>query len=345
MSDDWQPIKQKKDKKKQIVNQINEEVFYLSDLLNDGACIRCINKSCKINQPHGIPFPDKLCVFVQKPTYIKGIEQLLNDAVIDFNGKKPFYTICNYINGNCKNCEDGRIKFVKYNDKSIALCYPNLENNKNKVTIGVHVDIELIIKGNQFNASIIPVEISFEEENNDCYLENSKETDEWPILNNINVVKKNDFSFLDVVKMHSKDEIIDSNNEITNNDNNIKNEENYIKNEENYIKNEENYIKNEENCINENINNIDYEYIDYLKRCLCELEDRNHFLEKEILVLTSKNSELFEKINTLERNIEYDKIVFKYGEKYDEILYNLNNLNNSISNQFFEENYSKYILL
>ena len=329
MSDDWKPIKQKKDKKKQIVNEINEEVFYLSNLLNDGACIRCINKSCKINQPHGIPFPDKLCVFVQKPTYIDGIEQLLNDAVIDFNGKKPFYTICNYINGNCKNCEDGRIKFVKYNDESIALCYPNLENIKNKVTIGVHVDIKLIIKGNKFNASLIPVEILFEEEdNNDYYLEKSKEIDEWPILNNINVVKKNDFSFLDVVKMHSKDEIIDSNNEINNEINN-------------------NNIKNEENYINENINNIDYdyEYIDYLKRCLYELEDKNHFLEKEILALTSKNNELLEKVKTLERNIEYDKIIFKYGEKYDEILYNLNNLNNSISDQFFEENYSKYILL
>jgi len=61
--------------------------------------------------------------------------------------------------------------------------------------------------------------------------------------------------------------------------------------------------------------------------------------------LHEKNFSLEKKINSLEKKIEYDKIIFKYGEKYDEILYNLNNLNNRISNQFFEQNYSDYIIL
>ena len=75
-------------------------------------------------------------------------------------------------------------------------------------------------------------------------------------------------------------------------------------------------------------------------------------MEKEVLRLTKmtdslyeKNFLLEEKIHSLEEKIEYDKVIFKYGEKYEEILYNLNNLNNSISDQFFEKNYTDYIIL
>ena len=75
-------------------------------------------------------------------------------------------------------------------------------------------------------------------------------------------------------------------------------------------------------------------------------------MEEEVLRLTKMTDSLHEKkfllekkIHSLEEKIEYDKVIFKYGEKYDEILYNLNTLNNRISNQFFEQNYSDYIIL
>jgi hypothetical protein len=356
MNDEFQPTKQKKKEKKKINNEnIREEIFFLSNLLCEGACLRCMNKSCKINHDHGIPYPEKIGVFVQNPSYISGMDKVFNEAIIDFNGKKPFYTICNYINGNCRNCQEGRIKYIKYNDENIALCYPILENIRNKVTIGVHADIKLIMKGNKFDSAIIPVEIIFEEDSFDNFesesdrYNNEKVVDEWPILNeykkenfenkNENKNKKNfENSFLNALKLNSNDDkIIDDYNKCDNDTSNDAYNDAY------------NDTYNEKENINFENNNYDYRCEnDYQYR----LEEENHFLEKEVLRLTKmtdslheKNISLEKKINSLEKKIEYDKIIFKYGEKYDEILYNLNNLNNRVSDQFFEQNYSDYIIL
>ena len=340
MNDECKHTKQKKkEKKKNLQENIHEEIFFLSNLLCDGACLRCMNKSCKINYDHGIPYPEKMGVFVQNPSYISGMDKVFNEADIDFNGKKPFYTICNYINGNCRNCQEGRIKYIKYNDENIALCYPILENIRNKVTIGVHVDIKLIMKGNKFDSSIVPVEIVFEEESFDIFdsnkYNNEKVLDEWPILNeykkdnfeNENKNKKNfENSFLNALKLNS-------------NDNKINHYEDKIIDD---------YDDDKENINFEN-NNYDYSYE---KEYQYKLEEQNHFLEEEVLRLNKMIDSLHEKkfsleknIISLEKKIEYDKIIFKYGEKYDEILYNLNTLNNRISDQFFEQNYSDYIIL
>lgn len=337
MNDGFQPSKQKKkDKKKNLNENIHEEIFFLSNLLCEGACLRCMNKSCKINHDHGIPYPEKIGVFVQNPSYISGMDKVFNEADIDFNGKKPFYTICNYINGNCRNCQEGRIKYIKYNDENIALCYPILENIRNKVTIGVHADIKLIMKGNKFDSSIVPVEIVFEEDSFDNFdsdrYNNENLVDEWPILNESkknfeNDNKKNfENSFLNALKLNSNDE----------------------KNEYNEDKRIDDYHYDKENI---NFENNNYDYC-YEKEYQYKLEEQNHFLEEEVLRLNKmidslheKNFSLEKKISSLEKKIEYDKIIFKYGEKYDEILYNLNTLNNRISNQFFEQNYSDYIIL
>ena len=341
MNDEWKPTKQKKkDKKKNLNENIHEEIFFLSNLLCEGACLRCMNKSCKINHDHGIPYPEKMGVFVQNPSYISGMDKVFNEADIDFNGKKPFYTICNYINGNCRNCQEGRIKYIKYNDESIALCYPILENIRNKVTIGVHVDIKLIMKGNKFDSSIVPVEIVFEEDSFDNFdsdrYNNENLVDEWPILNeskknfenkNENESKKNfENSFLNALKLNS-------------NDNKINHYED---------KRIDDYDYDKENI---NFENNNYDYC-YEKEYQYKLEEQNHFLEEEVLRLNKmidslheKKFSLEKKISSLEKKIEYDKIIFKYGEKYDEILYNLNTLNNRISDQFFEQNYSDYIIL
>lgn len=342
MNDEWNNIKDKKKekKKKSPLNKNNlEEIFFLSNLLCDGACIRCMNKSCKINEDHGIPFPEKIGVFVQNPSYIPGMDKVFNDAEIDFNGKKPFYTICNYINGNCRNCQEGRIKYIKYHDENIAVCYPNLDNIRNKITIGVHADIKLIMKGNKFESSIIPVEIIFEEENFDKD-ESTNEVliEEWPVLNNYKkdniqseITNNFDNSFLNALKLNSDDNELENRPELANIN------ENYDKDCNN---NDIYYEKKNKNFEN----NFDYYYY--------SLEERNHFLEKEVSRLTNiissqeeKNFSLEEKIKSLEKKIDYDKVLFKYGDKYDEILYNLNNLNNRVSDQFFESNYSNYILL
>jgi hypothetical protein len=360
MNDEWKPTKQKKKEKKKNLNEnIREEIFFLSNLLCEGACLRCMNKSCKINHDHGIPYPEKIGVFVQNPSYISGMDKVFNDADIDFNGKKPFYTICNYINGNCRNCQEGRIKYIKYNDESIALCYPILENIRNKVTIGVHADIKLVMKGNKFDSSIIPVEIVFEEDNFDSDKYNNEEVvDEWPILNEY---KKNNFqdeneskknfenSFLNALKLNSNDDKIKHYEDKIIDEYDNKYNDTYNDAYNDTYNDAYNDTYNDKENINFKNNNYDYRYEnDYQFR----LEEQNHFLEEEVLRLTKmtdslheKNFLLDKKIHSLEEKIEYDKVIFKYGEKYDEILYNLNNLNNRISDQFFEKNYSDYIIL
>lgn len=366
MDNDFENVKkdkkEKKNKKKTpLTNNNVEEVFFLSNLLCDGACIRCMNRSCKINEPHGITFPEKMGIFVQNPPYISGMDKVFNDAVIDFNGKKPFYTICNYINGNCRNCKEGRIKHIKYNDENIAVCYPTLDNNRNKITVGVHADIKLVMKGNKFESSIIPVEIIFEEDNFENISPNSEDLiDEWPVLNNYkkdyvqNEITKSN-SFLDALKLNSDKNIINEYEEM--HKNYEKENINYEKQNKNYENNDFEYEYYENNDFeNKNFKNKNCEDKYYenngFNQYHYSLVERNHFLEEEILRFTDiinslkeRNISLEKKVESLQKKIDYDKMVFKHAEKYDEILYNLHHLNNTISDQFFESNYSEYIIL
>ena len=153
--DDWSDVKSNIKK-----NKNKEEEYYLSTILNNGGCIRCINKSCTNNETHGTFFPEKLSVFVQNPTYINGMEASIKNAKIDFEGKKIFYTVCNYVNKRCKNCEEGRIKYIDHNNQKIALCYPLIQSIRFKVTLGLHIDIKLILKGTKFEVSAIPAIVS-----------------------------------------------------------------------------------------------------------------------------------------------------------------------------------------
>ena len=153
MTENWNNVKNNHKKNKNI----KEEEHLLSNILFNGGCMRCMNKSCTINENHGIFFPEKISVFVQNPTYINGIEKSIQNEKLDFNGKKPFFTTCNYTNRNCRNCEEGRIKYITFNNEKIALCYPSLEAIRFKVTVGLHIDIKLILKGAKYDVSAIPL--------------------------------------------------------------------------------------------------------------------------------------------------------------------------------------------
>jgi hypothetical protein len=142
----------------------NTKTLNLLDIIqNKKVCLRCINNSCTINKPHGFVLPEKerkkMSIFVVNPTYIKKFGKLIEISHLDFNGKKPFYTICNFIDKKCKNCSEGRIKYVNYENKQVILCYPFLDNIKDKVTVGVHIDIKLILKGDEkYDVSFIPLD-------------------------------------------------------------------------------------------------------------------------------------------------------------------------------------------
>ena len=154
MTDNWSDVKTNAKK-----NKNKEEEYYLSSILNNGGCIRCINKSCTNTEKHGTFFPEKLSVFVQNPTYINGMEKFIQNAKLDFDGKKIFYTVCNYVNKKCKNCEEGRIKYIDHNNQKIAICYPLIQPERFKITIGLHIDIKFILKGTKYEVSVIPANI------------------------------------------------------------------------------------------------------------------------------------------------------------------------------------------
>ena len=368
-----------------------EENFYLLDLLKNNACLRCINKSCRITDEHGINFPDKMSTFVQNPTYISEIGKVIDSAKLDFSGKKPFYTICNYVHKKCRNCEDGRIKYINYDDKQIILCYPFLDNIKNKVTVGVHIDIKLVMKGHKYEVSCIPLEVKFEKkifpknyeklEKNDDNQFNGREevltpySDktfvevwdedifasncnkskfslekfqeiEWPLLSP-KEIKKND-SIKDYSKLKkiinnetpndksndkSNDKLNDKFNDRSNDRSNDKsNKKNFdIRNNFdtptsiNFENNRKNFDKNEIN--DENIININYS----------KIVDKNKKLEDDLIILKLENKKLKE-------DIENFRNLMKNNKVYDEILYNVNSINNRVTEDFLSTNYSEYLI-
>ena len=161
MNSDWTIVSSKATK---AINatKATETEYSLFDLLNKHACIRCMNKTCNINNSHGEKFPNALADCVKYPTRIEKISKAIQDAKLDFSGKTPNYTTCNYVNGNCRNCQSGRVKYILLDRQKVRLCYPDLTNVKDKVTVGVHIDIKVILKGNKCEAFAIPLN-DFEE--------------------------------------------------------------------------------------------------------------------------------------------------------------------------------------
>ena len=157
MSAKWSEVPTKRREPK---SQLKEETFYLLENLNNGACMRCMNRSCKISERHGLPYPDKICTFIQNPTYINGMEKSIKDSKLDFNGKIPFFTTCNYVNGRCRNCEEGRIKYISFNKEKVAVCYPILEGIRHKVTVGMHIDIRMVMRGSKYEITLFPLNVS-----------------------------------------------------------------------------------------------------------------------------------------------------------------------------------------
>lgn len=345
MSDNWNTVThncRKKTVKTKEVKEIKEEIYYLSDLIFNGGCIRCINKTCKIKEQHGIPFPEVICNFIKCPSYINGIKKSIDDAKLDFNDKKPFFTTCNYAFGVCKNCNEGRIKCIEFNNLKIALCYPNLESILHKVTVGMHIDVKLILKGKKYEVYAHPVEINFIDEDEDYMTDIYDEIydkpiiDEWPSLNNT-----------------------DSTNNVNNVVNNVVNS---VKNEvkildfSKFKKIKENVIENEF-CERVNKqNNIDIPFEKEYKEDILketQLEDihydfefkrLNTFLMDENEDLKIENENLLNRIFNLEKENKRQMFIIKNSSKYEEIFNNTLILNTRVTEQFLENNYSEYII-
>jgi len=156
-SESWNTVSKKTESKTDKSNV----TYRLFDFLNEGGCLRCVTGTCRNPPNHGLAFPVEFAMIVKNPIKIDGLSNAITASKLDFNKKTPFYAICNYINGRCKNCEEGRMKYIIYKGQQILLCYPELEKIRNKVTIGIHIDLEVIKKGVKFEAAILPIQFNF----------------------------------------------------------------------------------------------------------------------------------------------------------------------------------------
>ena len=333
-----------------------EETYTLSELLHSGCCIRCMNRSCTNNEKHGEKFPEKISVFIKNPSYIKEVDAAIKKANLDFNGITPMYTTCifTHIHGKCKNCLEGRVKYINVNNKNIELCFPPLDRDKikNKVTIGIHLDIKLVLNGKHFDVSALPhqciervneriteriterineriteritepVQEHAQNLVNESVNESVKESfnelvdvyeDEFPTINN-NASPSNK-SILDFSKIKKTTEI----------------EEKEAKLKESLLK-EEAKLKEDAKLKEE----AKLKAEDKLKAEALKLSESEEvcFLNKRITELIIENKHLKD---------ENDKIVFmnKNIAKYREMLINLKNLS-TIEQQFLDTEYSSY---
>ena len=357
MCEDWNTItnaQKNKDKKK-----IKEITYFLSELLSNGACMRCMNKSCKITEQHGIFYPDKITTFVLNPSYINGVQKCIDDEKLDFNGKKPFYTTCNYAFGKCRNCEEGRFKYITINEQQVAICFPIIDSVRFKITIGVHIDIKLVMKGRHFDASLLPIDISLKneeyEENKEN--ENSSLNDNWPSLLSLNNDKKIEkpkiiMDFNKITKLNSQEtinmdqsKIIMDFNKITKLNSQEDETLNVLSDSVNLTLESDEYWK-KDTYINEIANftiNTETEYL--LFKSYVKILDENDYLRNENSYLKNDIIKYKEEINNIKDINHREKFIIKNNKVYDEILNNIKYINNRVTDQFVDTNYSEYILL
>lgn len=311
-----------------ISNKVpREDVFFLLNMLDNGGCIRCMNKSCNIKEKHGIDFPEKMCTFVKNPIYINGMNDLMEEANPDFNGKKAFFTICNYVHKKCRNCQEGRIKYINFNDKKIALCHPILDDIKTKITVGVHIDIKLIMRGHKYEVSFIPLDINeplppikvlnHEVDTLNKISQIEALNIEFPSLSPANKTSPSkvlnvEFPSLSPVNKISSSKIMDYS----------------------IIKK----IASEEKKVD-----------DFKRDEHIEEEDNKKVVNDSQLLIKNKyleniNSDLNNELKKVKEELMKEKFKLKNSNIYEEIIYNIKTLNTRITEQFVNTHYSEYII-
>lgn len=332
----WNTVEIKKKEK----NTSIEDVYYLSQLIHEGACTKCLANNCNYTESHGIPFPEKIKVFVRNPLFIPEIKEEIENAKLDFGDLKPIYTTCNFthINKDCNNCREGRIKIIKFRDSEILLCHSSLEAAINKITVGIHFDIKLIMKGKNYAVSAIPVDftniINYLQNKENESIDNPPESKEdipienWPTLNDNVSVPKHNWGDALLKKLKSpikKDETT-----------NMSSDEKSIQTSVPITSLQELEFKNRQLLNDIHTKRLQLDIVDI------SLENNQLYLEN--VDLRDELDFLTNKYNALKRQFDNECYMNKNREKYEEMLNNLEHLTNRVSQQFLETNYSDYVM-
>ena len=133
------------------INNENKEIYTLSDLIwgEHRFCIRCLqNTKCNNAAEHAIEQDFPLKNMLQNPSRISILNKYLEKQDLGFENQQVRFNICTFIysNGNCKNCNEGRFKFIDINGEKIKYCYSDLNPKKirTKLPIGLHIDLVFV---------------------------------------------------------------------------------------------------------------------------------------------------------------------------------------------------------
>lgn len=262
-TDTWYSIP---DLKKNIID------YQLSELVDKGCCIRCMNNTCNNKEPHGEPFPEQITYFLSNPLRINLIRNAIKESELDINGFPLMFNLCHFIytNKNCINCAEGRFKTIKIQGEDIRVCYSDLKNVKNKLTVGLHIDLKFSISNKRININKVlpydkePIERKNIEKENTHFEEkiNLDDLNSYP-----DISKKNtkEFKTIDYskIKNKSKEEFEEKNKKQENitNDNNKSDNKNYI----NILK-ENNYLRKRINDLEDELDRKYYEVKSFKNR-------------------------------------------------------------------------------
>lgn len=169
-------------RKNTIINEEWEKDNYiLSDLVrNTEVCIHCMGNKCKRkDEPDhkNIFFPKKFTELINYPKDLPEFKEILNKEGLiqdekfkDFN---LFFNVCMYnlCNGKCKCYSEGRYGKITIDENiEVIYCYPDLNYvNKNRIFIGLHLDISLTRNDREIVIRSIPLHLQYKSNHENHY--------------------------------------------------------------------------------------------------------------------------------------------------------------------------------
>jgi hypothetical protein len=189
------------------------------------------------------------------------------------------------------------------------------------------------MKGKHFDASFLPIEISLKNEDNldieNEVHDNTSFTDNnWPSLS----IKDNDEKIDKPKKVMDFNKIAKQNSHqiINKTDESLDVSSDFYENDEEYWK-KDTYI----NDIAKFTIKTENEYL--LFKSYLDLLDENYYLRDDIYKYK-------EQINNIKNENKREKFIIKNNKVYNEILENIKYINNRVTDQFIDTNYSDYVL-
>lgn len=302
--------------------------------IKNGVCFNCIsqktpcekNNCCQIDK---IKNGDRYGPYI---TNALNINSNIKNCGKKFDKKKQF-SICKRINEDCKNCIDGRFDTFENDGK---ICFYCFNEYSGKMYIYLHCDIELV--GSRCSPKIIPLE--------NIYINRNINEEKNVTQNNYNEDKQN--SFLSEHKCSDKlnvvKELVEEDNfpALNNSKVNIKPPLEYSKILKDLAKN----VSNIETPIilNDNNENDDKNTIDKNVNLSSDnlIKDECNFLKTENIFLNEKILKLKLEIKTIKDQLTVSLKKEDNKKIYQEMEFNENEINTSVTKTFMNTHYSEY---